>query len=116
MAEYSGGPATTRVKSAATTNATSVKAAAGQVYGWLMYNNTASAKYLKLYNKASAPTVGTDTPFFTISLPANGGHDYSAPMGIPMDTGIAYAITGAITDADTTATAADDVHGMLFYA
>lgn len=110
-----GGPTVTRIKSAATTNATSVKASAGQVYGWYLYNNTASAKFFKVYNKASAPTVGTDTPAFTVPIPANGGTNIEFSMGVPLGTGIAYAITGAITDADTTATAADDVHGALLY-
>ena len=32
-------------------------------------NPTATAAYLKLYNKASAPTVGTDVPVLTITLP-----------------------------------------------
>lgn len=32
-------------------------------------NINAAARYLKLYNKASAPTVGTDTPVLTIPLP-----------------------------------------------
>ena len=34
-------------------------------------NTTASNKYLKLYNKATAPTVGTDTPFKTYLIPPN---------------------------------------------
>ncbi len=111
----SGGPTVARIKLAASTNATSVKASAGQVYGWYLYNNTASAKFLKFYNKASSPTVGTDTPLFTVPLPANGGSNVEYSMGIPFGTGIAYAITGAITDSDTTSTAADDVHGVVLY-
>jgi len=55
--------------SAATTNATSAKASAGEVHVILATNTTATVKYLKLYNKASAPTVGTDTPILTIALP-----------------------------------------------
>lgn len=111
----SGGPLTSRIKSAATTNATSVKGSAGQAYGWYLYNNTGTAKFFKFYNKASAPTVGTDTPLFTVGIPANGGSVHEFSLGIPFGTGIAYAITGATTDADTTATAADDVHGVLLY-
>jgi hypothetical protein len=111
----SGGPSTSRIKSGASTNATSVKGSAGQVYGWYLYNNTSSAKFVKLYNKASSPTVGTDTPLFTIPLPANGGANVEFSLGIPFGTGIAYAITGAIADSDTTSTAADDVHGVLLY-
>lgn len=111
----SGGPTKARVMSAASTNATSTKASAGQLYGWYFYNNTASAKFVKFYNKASSPTVGTDTPTETIAIPANGGTNVEFSMGIPYATGIAYAITGAITDADTTAVAANDVTGFFLY-
>lgn len=113
--QTSGGPSTSRVKAAASTNATSVKASAGQVYGWYLYNNTASAKFLKLYNKASAPTVGTDTPLFTVGVPANGGTNIEFSMGVPFGTGIAYAITTGVADSDTGATSAEDVHGLLLY-
>src|SRR4051812_15077088 len=43
--------------SAATTNATSVKGSAGTVYGIQAFNTSGATKFLKLYNKASAPTV-----------------------------------------------------------
>lgn len=104
-----------RVVSAATTNATSVKASAGQVYGWVLCNNAASAKFVKLYNKASAPTVGTDTPVMTIAVPANQTVLIELDNGIKFATGIALAITGAYADADTTATAAGDVIAHLLY-
>lgn len=48
--------------SAATTNATSVKTSVGRLAQIRGYNAGAAGRYLKLYNKASAPTVGTDTP------------------------------------------------------
>jgi hypothetical protein len=111
----SGGPTLARVKAAASTNATSLKGSAGQLYGYALFNNTASAKFVKIYNKASAPTVGTDTPAFTIIVPASGGANVEWSMGIPLGTGVAYAITGAVADSDTTSTAADDVHGLILY-
>lgn len=105
-----------RVMSAASTNATSVKASAGRVVGFYLYNTTASAKFFKFYNKASSPTVGTDTPVFTIGIPANGVADDACVAGMAFSTGIAYAITGAVGDADTTATAVNDVVGAIYYA
>lgn len=110
-----GGPTVQRIKAAASTNATSVKASAGQVYGWALYNNTAAAKFVKIYNKASSPTVGTDTPAFTIIVPASGGTNVEWSNGIPLGTGIALAITGVVSDGDTTAVAVDDVTGVLLY-
>jgi hypothetical protein len=106
-----------RVKAAATTNATSVKASAGVVGGYALYNNTAAVKCVKFYNKASAPTVGTDVPLFTVIIPASSSVHYPAGMGpTKFSLGIAYAITGLATDVDATATAVDDVHGTVLYA
>lgn len=106
---------TARVAAAASTNATNVKNAAGQVYGYALYNGNAAARFVKFYNKASAPTVGTDTPVLTIILPAGGGANVEWSKGIPFATGISYAITGAVADSDTTAVSANDVHGIILY-
>lgn len=103
-------PTTTFTNSAATTNATSIKATAGTVWSVVVSNTNAAARFLKLYNKASAPTVGTDVPVLTIPIPATsvvtvaGGSN-----GIRFATGIAFAITAAATDADTTAVAAAEI-------
>lgn len=101
------------VSSAASTNATSVKASAGAVHGFTATNTTASLKYLKFYNKASAPTVGTDTPIWTQPLqPSNVPTVIRFPKTLHFSTGIAIALTGAAADADTTALAAGDVVGL----
>jgi len=97
--------------SAASTNATSVKSTAGTLLEVTADNFTAAIKYLKLYNKASAPTVGTDVPILTIPIPANGFISLNLGLlGKRFTTGIAYALTGAQAVADTTALAAGDVH------
>lgn len=107
-------PLAINLNSAATTNATSTKATAGSLFEISASNMTAAIKYLKFYNKASAPTVGTDVPVLTIPIPANGV--YAAEFGANgkrFTTGIAFAITGAQAIADATAVAAGDVqvHG-----
>lgn len=112
----SGGHSTAKVNSAATTNATSVKATEGRVMGWCLTNTTAAFKYFRIYNKASAPTVGTDVPFLVIGLPPNSTTVSDPVAGMSLTTGIAYAITGAVADNDATVTAASDVIGGLFYA
>lgn len=104
--------------SAATTNATSVKASAGQVYGWTITNVNAAARFVKLYNKATAPTVGTDVPVMTILVPGGttGGQAvFSSPHGITFGTGIALAITSAVGDADTGAVAANEIVVNLLF-
>lgn len=101
--------------SAASTNATSVKASAGQVYGWYIYNDGAAEAYFKIYDKASAPTVGTDVPDLVLAIPAGAAANCSFEMGIPFGTGIATAITTGAADSDTGAVAANQVVSNLFF-
>lgn len=102
--------------SAASTNGAAVKASAGRVYGWQFSNTTASYKYVKLYNLAVAPTVGTSVPVETLAIPPNGAIQYVSAIGIFHATGIAIAVTGGPADTDATAVAANDVIGGLYYA
>ena len=98
------------LSSAATTNATLIKASAGRLFLIIGRNNAASIRYLKFYNKASAPTVGTDVPVLTIALDASSRFEIDLnPYGQFFTTGIAFAITGAVADNDTTAIAAADI-------
>jgi hypothetical protein len=102
--------------SAATTNATSVKASAGTLFSFAVSNVNAAARFLKFYNKASAPTVGTDIPILVVPVAANGMQWGSfADLGMRFSTGIAFAITGAGADSDATAVAAGDVKVVLNY-
>lgn len=97
--------------SAATTNATVVKASAGTL-GFISASNiSTSARYVKIYNKATAPTVGTDVPVQTYMVPPNtSGTNLALPAsGLNLSTGICFAITGGYADTDTTATAVGDV-------
>ncbi len=103
--------------SANTTNATNVKNAAGTVYGLEAFNTSSATKYLKLYDKSSAPSVGSDTPVKTIAIPptsggALGGVVRSYPAGLAFAAGISYALTGLPADNDTTALASGDVVGL----
>lgn len=105
------GATSSRINAAATTNATSLKASAGQLYTIDAFNVAAYNVFLKLYNKASAPTVGTDVPVMTIPIQAGGGYSKTWPMGLPFATGIAYAITKLQADTDTTVVVAGDLTG-----
>jgi hypothetical protein len=101
-----------RLISAASTNATSLKASAGTLYSITAINLNAAVRYLKLYNKASSPTVGTDTPVATIPIPASAtgaGFTVAFPLGFDFATGIAYALTTGAADADTGAVAANEI-------
>ena len=113
-----GGLTMSKTTSAASTNATSVKASAGQVYSVQCFNVNAAVRYLKLYDKASAPTVGTDTPVKTLAIPgdaAGAGFVISWPQGLAFATGIAFALTTEATDAGTTGVAANEITVNLDY-
>lgn len=109
-------PTASAVNSAATTNATVVKASAGTAYSVTASNVGAAAAFVKLYNKASAPTVGTDVPVITIPIPA--ASVVTIPLGSQgyrFATGIGLAITNLAADTDTTAVAAAQVKVITAY-
>lgn len=119
QAHTKGGATPYKLVSAASTNATSLKASAGQVYMITVSSVNAAARYLKLYNKASAPTVGTDTPVHTFIIPGNtagAGSNIPIPAcGLEFDTGIAFALTTEATDAGTTGVAASEIVVNIAY-
>lgn len=103
-------PTALNINSAATTNATSVKTSAGTLYNISASNINAAARYIKLYNKASAPTVGTDVPVLTMLIPAGStiDHDFGL-IGHRFSLGIALAITSGAADSDTGAVAVNEI-------
>ena len=104
--------------SAASTNATVAKSSAGRLYRVQAFNNAANLLFLKIYNKATTPTVGTDTPIATLALPSKVKYDLDFDLiGLYCSLGISFAITANAADNDTTAIAAGDVVGLnIWYA
>jgi hypothetical protein len=117
--QTANGLSISRTLSAANTTGISVKGSAGQVYTIVAINTNAAARFLKLYNKATAPTVGTDTPVMTIPIPGNtagaGVVLDTGGMGIAFGTGIGIGITTGVADADTGAPAANEVVVNVLY-
>ena len=93
----------------ATTNAVLVKASAGAISHIFASNTTAAWKFVKFYNKATAPVVGTDAPLFVIGIPPNDTLTIPLVMQLRFSLGIGFAITGGAATTDVTATAAGDV-------
>ena len=113
---YYGGLTKARIQSLATTNSTLVKGSPGQPYAIDVGNNGASDAWLKLYDKAAAPTVGTDTPVASIYLPKGTARTIIfTDIGVVFSNGIGYGLTGAAIDTDTTAVAVNQVTGILAY-
>lgn len=105
------------VSSAATTNATVAKATAGDLFRFSGYNSNAAARYLKIYNKGTAPVVGTDVPIWTEYLAPQAKFELSFPKGLYFSAGISYALVTGAADADATAVAAADILALnLAYA
>ena len=84
------------------TNAVVVRNAAASLFEVTVSNVTATAAYVKLYNKTSAPTVGTDVPVLTIPAPANSLQVVNlGALGKRFTSGISIAVTAGIAATDT---------------
>lgn len=110
----SGGLTVYHLVSAATTNATVVKASAGQLYGWYIFNNASSMRKLVFHNSSSSPTAGASI-FFTLNIPAGSAANLSGAIGIAFSSGIAITTVTDLADNGTTAVAANDLNINLFY-
>lgn len=92
-------------------NSTSVKGSAGQVYHVSGFGiSTTAPAFVKFYNKATAPTCGTDVPVWVemIPAPAAGGAGFvdDIPSGLVFSTGIGICIVTGIANSDNTSVAA----------
>jgi hypothetical protein len=108
------------VNSLATTNGALILTGTSSLAAFHATNTGAGAAYVKLYNKATAPTVGTDVPEMIIPVPAAvAGVPGVAPaltlgyIGYRFPLGLGIAITGGAADSDTTAVAAGQVKVKL---
>lgn len=107
------------LNSAASTNAALILTGTSGLQAFYATNTGATPVYVKLYNKATAPVVGTDVPAMILVVPA-------AVSGVPgvctlpigfsgfrFALGLGIGITGGAADADTTAVAAGQVKVIL---
>ncbi len=106
------------VSSAATNNATALKASAGRLYGGTVVNTQATARYLKFYNLAVAPTPASSTVALAILVPGNSSVSISSLMpsvGMFFGAGIAYAMVANPSLTDNTSIVAGDLLLSLLY-
>ena len=102
------------VVSAATTNGALILTGTSGLQAFFANNFGATDAFVKLYNKATAPTVGTDIPEMTIKVPATGQVELSPGFnGYRFALGLGIAITNLAADTDTTAVAAGQVKVKL---
>lgn len=107
------------LNSAATTNGALIITGTSNVSAFYATNEGASVAYVKLYNKATAPTVGTDVPEMIIPVPAavGGVPGVANPQigfhGFRFALGLGIAITRNAIHTDTTAIGAGEVKVKL---
>lgn len=88
-----------------------IKASAGQVYGYYIYNPNTSAQYVHFYNTAAGSvTVGTTNPLFTLTIPAQAAANLTGANGIAFtNAGFSMAATSTAGGAGNPTTALDAV-------
>jgi hypothetical protein len=91
-----------------------VKANNGVVFGYILYNAATAVRFVKLYNKATAPA-STDTPLVTIAIPASGVVQVEFVTGIQCNVGIGVRACTGLADSDNTAPTANDVTVNILY-
>ena len=101
-----GWPSKYHLVTTVSTNISAIKTSGGTIGCICVFSNPQAAStyysYLKIFDKASAPTLGTDIPImvapYYTSTPQNV---ISIPGGIKMNNGIAIAVTGGVADSDS---------------
>jgi len=110
------GGTTTFVKTGAAVIMANLKTTAGNLFGAYLKNNSAADRYVRFYNKASAP-ITTDVPVFVVRIPAGGEFRFDHELAFPrFSTGISYGITAGAADNDATVNALNDVSGFILWA
>ena len=102
------------------TNATSVKNSPGTVFNLIIHNThggggSGSAIAFRLYNKTTAPVVGTDVPMAIIHVLSGSSKEINFTSGVTFTDGIAYSITSGDSLLDATAVDADGVQLYMGY-
>lgn len=106
LAPTTSGGLTTFFNGAVTNTAVAVKASAGQVYSWMLFNPSGAVAYLQVFNVAAAGvTVGTTAPLFSIPVQAGTQVPFSTDIGIAFGTAISVAATTTPTGSSAPGTA-----------
>ena len=93
-----------------------VKSSAGQLASLHVYNNSSGIRYVKLYNKATAPTVGTDTPIWTVPLEPLKGSNIPIPTNLSFTSGIGIGASRNAASTDATVPLTNDIIVNIAYA
>ena len=101
----------------ATPAAQQIKGAAGRLIGITLANNSATTKWVKIFNSLSASVVpGTTAALAEIGIPPNQVLECHWEGGIAFSTGITIMITGGLGLTNNTAVTLGDVTGFTTHA
>jgi hypothetical protein len=109
-----GGDTVYHLVTGATVSPFNVKASAGKVTGWYIYNSNASARKVAFHDQNVAPTAGSSV-YFSVVVPGLAATNVSYPDGINFATGIGITTVTGLADSDATAVAANDLIINIFY-
>lgn len=95
-----------------------VKASSGRLYGYHLYNPNTSSVFVQFFDAlAASVTVGTTTPTFVLTIPANATSPASLDMQLTVPISFTIGIVIAATTTATGSTApATALNASLFYA
>jgi hypothetical protein len=90
-----------------------IKASQAKLLAFSAFNQAAVTRYLRFYNKSTAPTVGGDTGLIIARYPLPAGvytnQSIVADIGALFSAGLGYTITSGFADTDTGVLAANDI-------
>ena len=109
-----GGATVYHLVSANSTNATNIKASAGKITGWYIYNSNGSARKVAFHNNAGTPTAGASV-YFSVVIPPLSAANVAYPAGIAFSTGIAITTTTGLADSDASLVGTTDLVINIFY-
>lgn len=96
---------------ALTSTAQAIKASAGLLYGWYIYNPNTATVFVQFYNTAAASvTVGTTNPLFMFTIPPLSAVNQMNALGITFsNAGFSWAATSTAGGSGAPTTALDAV-------
>jgi hypothetical protein len=95
---------------ALTSTVQAIKASAGSLKGWYIYNPNTAAAFVQFYNTASGSvTVGTTNPLFMVTVPPGSATNVAFPGGIAFGTAMSWAATSTAGGNGAPTTALDAV-------
>jgi hypothetical protein len=96
------------------TNPTVIKASAGTVNGWYIYNSNGTARKVAFHNIATTPSAGSGV-VMALVIPPLSAANVSLPDGITFTTGISITTVTGLADSNSDGVGTNDLVINIFY-